>query len=207
MVSGILFHGVIEAPCPGLSGENDLQPEHFLLPSLLLWNPWVTHPAFITPQTLNCPMCNCEMCQGGWNDGRTQSMELQPRTIQDVHQEVILVSAYYTCTHRHILLAHYEAVLQLILVQIRIPFTLFHKTGFTRNLASTTLCQRGMNFYTMKSLLHEHRWKTYTIKKEAFQHYHSLGHSTDTCTTFPEFQDLNSIKDAKQQYSYKVLPD
>ena len=132
------------------------------------------------------------MYQGGWSDGSRQSLQLQSRTIQSVHQEVLLVSAYYICQNHHNLLAHDEAVLQLIPVQVELPFLLFYRTGFTRNLADAyvSFCQRGINFYTMESILYEQRWNMYVKRRNVFQQYQLLGHCSGV--TFPEFKDIST---------------
>lgn len=182
---------MIDPPTPNICTVQ-LQGEDFLFPSVLLWNPWITHPMLVNAKMLYCPNCGGELKEGNWNDGSSQSN--QPRAIHGLSNIVLLVSASYTCTNGHKLLAHDEKVLQCFPVRSVVPFILLHKTGFTRDFVDTciTMCQRGMNFYTIESLVIERRWESFARKQQMFEYYQTL--TQLVVNSFPNFKDTQSFK-------------
>jgi len=135
------------------------------LPAVILWDPYLMHSKIISPPVLKCHQCGNLMNNSYWNDGSTSTK--QPRMIHGVNDVVYLVSAVYTCDNRHKILAHDESILKL-LPQTLIPFMLSHKTGFTKDLYDmcTSFCRKGINFYSMESLLLEKRWEQYVRKQD-----------------------------------------
>ena len=67
--------------------------QEFLLPLLLIWHPARTYTHIFENQSLECPQetCNKKSVLKGWNDGH--AAHCMPRTIHDVNDVVLLVSA------------------------------------------------------------------------------------------------------------------
>jgi len=132
------------------------------LPSLMLWNPYMTHHNIFPIKCTHCGEC---MYHSYWNDGSSPTK--QPRALHGMNDVVLLISAVYSCNNRHRILAHDELVLDL-LPESSIPFCLLHQTGFTKDLVDTctTFCRQGVNFYTMETLILERRWQTFSRKQE-----------------------------------------
>ena len=80
--------------------------QEFLLPLLLIWHPALTYTHIFDNQSLECPheTCNKKSVLKGWNDGH--AVHRMPRTIHDVNDVVLLVSAIYACEDGHRILAH-----------------------------------------------------------------------------------------------------
>ena len=86
----------------------------------------------------------------------------------------------YGCVNKHKVLAHDEVILQCFTQQYLVPFVLFHRTGFTRDLADTcmALVRRGVNFHNMETIVLERRWETFSMQKAFDQHSSSNYHTT-----------------------------
>ena len=100
-------------------------------PVIILWDPYLMHPKFMTPDVLKCNQCGRTLNNSYWNDGPSSAK--QPRMIHGLNDIVYLVSAVYTCDKRHKVLAHDESILRL-LPQTLVPFILSHRTGFAKEL-------------------------------------------------------------------------
>ena len=101
------------------------------------------------------------MHESSWTDG--SSSDTQPRQLHDLDRIVLLVSVIYVCDANHRTLAHDESILKRFPTQNVIPFVLFHRTGFTRELASMcfTLISRGMSIIEVETLIIQTRWETH----------------------------------------------
>jgi len=82
---------------------------------------------------------------------------LQQRCLEHYMESMIivfLVSAVYSCEKGHKILACDEMILKKIPKSL-VPFSLLHKTGFTKNLIDiyTGFCRQGINFYSMETLI------------------------------------------------------
>ena len=152
----------------------EISEEYFHLPAVLLWHPMVTHPQFVNQRWSKCHYCGLPVHEGHWSDGSSAST--QPRTLHDISNVVLLVSAVYICENNHNILAHDETVLRNFPLQTLIPFVLLHRTGFTRELVDmcTTLVRSGVNFYTMENLILQRRWETYARKQDMFRIHQQL---------------------------------
>lgn len=137
-------------PIPSV-GDDKVDSEDFLLPSVILWNPLLSYTHIFPPGSIKCFDCGKMMHGGYWNDG--SSAARQPRTLQGIGNVVLLVSAVYVCDNRHRLLAHDKIVLDKFPTSSMIPFLLLHRTGFTRDLVDMciSVCRRGINFYNLES--------------------------------------------------------
>ena len=104
------------------------------------------------------------MHEAYWNDG--SSTAKHPRVLHGISDQVLLVSAVYSCEKRHKILAHDEIVLKQLTSHL-IPFCLLHKTSFTRELVDIcqAFCRQGINFYCMETLILEKRWESF-VRKE-----------------------------------------
>lgn len=162
------FSAVVAPPTPPF-GNPKLSVDHFNLPAVLLWNPKITHPTFVQHVLSKCQSCGSTMHEGYWNDGSSYST--QPRSLHDVGNVVLLVSAVYICENHHKTLAHDERVLQCFPSQTLIPFVLLHRSGFTRELVDicTALVRSGVNFYNMETLILQRRWETYARQQDTLR--------------------------------------
>ena len=71
-------------------------PETFLLPSVILWDPLMTLSHLLTTKIIICPHSQYEKHLTSakyWNDGKTSHQ--QPRLIHVIRDIVFLVSAVY----------------------------------------------------------------------------------------------------------------
>ena len=107
--SGQTFIAVIISPHPPNIGDPDTPSDHFFIPSIILWRPYITHSSIFPKQSILCPLCELPTQHSHWNDGSTSST--QPRLIHDLDNMVYLVSAVYTCKKKHKLLTHDEVIL------------------------------------------------------------------------------------------------
>ena len=71
--------------------------------------------------------------------------------------------------------AHDEAILKYFPIQSLVPFVLFHRTGFTRDLVNTCMAfiHKGVNFHNMESIILERRWETYALQNAYYLHTNS----------------------------------
>ena len=81
---------------------------------------------------------------------------------------VLLVGRVYRCTKGHEVLGYHPGVLEQIPVQSLIPFELWHKTGFTRELMQYifSLVMVGVSLSAVEDML----WK-----KIVLHYYHKKG--------------------------------
>jgi len=142
------------------------QPEDFLYPSIIIWNPFEDHNL---EKTIKCPQCQAYLHshEKYWADG-TQSY--QPRTLYSFDHTVLLVSRVYMCFNRQILLAHDERLHKALSKSIDIPFILQHKTGYTKEFINkvVTLSNNGMNFFKIESMCIEEHWNYHCVKEQKF---------------------------------------
>ena len=132
------------------------------LPFVILWSPYITHP---NKFPVKCVQCGEYLYHSYWNDG--SSTAKQPRMLHGISDIVLLVSAAYSCSNRHRILAHDQLILKLV-PSSNVPFCLLHQTGFTKDLVDTctTFCKQGINFYCMETLILERRWQTFARRQE-----------------------------------------
>ena len=173
IIIGRGFMGIIPLPIP-IIGDSEVQTENFYMPPVILWNPYLIYPQFITPGSIKCTICGSPLLEGYWNDGSSASK--QPRIIHGVDRMVLLVCAVYICDNRHKMVSCDEIVLKMFPLKTTIPFYLLHRTGITRDLLDTlvSLCKRGVNFYSMESYIMERRWKAYVRQQDMHQIHNSL---------------------------------
>ena len=81
---------------------------------------------------------------------------------------VLLISAVYVCEHRHKRLAHDQCILDRFPSSCMIPFILLARSGFTTSCMNTLelLCQQGMNFMKVETLLIERRLLAYKRQED-----------------------------------------
>ena len=147
-------------------GKEGVDQTYFDLPAVLLWNPYITHPQFVTSEFMKCTKCGSSMHVTYWQDGSSPTK--QPRVLHSIGRLVLLVSAVYACDNNHRVLAHDKTTLQCFPVQHLIPFVLLHRTGFTRDLVDTCMAfiRQGVNFYKMETLITERRWETFAKQQD-----------------------------------------
>ena len=132
--------------------------EYGCLPSVLLWNPLISHRLIVT---IKCPDCGSNVELKHWNDGSCPSR--QPRLLHELDRIVLLVGCVYSCPLSHVCLSHDARIIHQLPVDCEIPFVLFHRTGFTTSFAELcfNLIASGMNFYNMETMILERRWSNY----------------------------------------------
>lgn len=91
-----------------------------------------------------------------WN---VQTPGHQPRSLHDLHHNVLLVPAVYSCADGHILLSTDPSILNLFQVHEQVPFILLHRSGFLRTLAQAVInlfCE-GLNFQSIENFIAQQR--------------------------------------------------
>jgi len=143
---------------------NPPQPEDFLHPSVIIWNPFEEHKL---EKTTKCPHCQeyLHSHEKYWADG---TQPYQPRTIHSFDHTVLLVSRVYRCFSWQVLLAHDERLLQTLAKYIDIPFVLLHKTGYTKEFINkvVALCNNGINLFKIESMCIEEHWNYHCAKEQ-----------------------------------------
>ena len=169
------LHSMVEIPLP----------EHYLLPTVFIWNP-------LTYFTMQCPLCSTPLKQhnGHWADG---SISYKPRVLQSFRHIALLVSQVYVCTDNKALFVHDERLLKILPSSFEIPFILLHKTGYTKQFVEEilVLCRSGMNFYKIESMIIEARWDFYSKLEQKFWQdtlsYKASHPETLNTASFPPF--------------------
>ena len=150
------FMGIIPLPIP-IIGDSEVQTEDFYMPPVILWNPYLIYPQFITPGSIKCTICGSPLLEGYWNDGSSASK--QPRIIHGVDRMVLLVCAVYICDNRHkmvscdeiVSIENHHPILSIT------PHRYYQRPpGYIGFFVQTgcELLQHGMESYIM-----ERRWK------------------------------------------------
>ena len=146
-------------------------PDDYLLPFLIIWNPMLTYNSLFLEPGIKCPQDGCDksVITKYWNDGSTPHK--QPRIIHDTKDIVLLVSAVYMCENGHKILAHDPRILKMIPCPTMVPFVLLHQTGFTRDFVDliSLLCSSGMNFHSLETTIKRLRWENYLKRKSMYQ--------------------------------------
>ena len=171
--------------------SNPPDPCNFLLPLVLLWDPYTQ---FFPEKTFLCPhdQCGRQATTKYWNDGTLPYR--QPRTIHGVEDTILLVSAVYICDRNHKTLAHDPRVINTLSRSI-VPFVLIHRTGFHRlflNMISS-FCHNGMNFHSLEASIGEMRWENFLVRKSLYENaVEQFRHSSQDeviCKDFPSFEE------------------
>lgn len=102
------------------------------------------------------------------------------------------MSAVYECEDGHKMLAHDERILHSLSCNAMVPFVLLHKTGFTTNFVNycASLCQSGMNFHSLESVIVHRRWQHHLRKEQMYNFcmkHNSVGINDHFFPTFQEF--------------------
>lgn len=170
-------------------------PNSYVLPNALLWEPHTQLPHFFQTQFL-CPSCveqgnNNILKSSGWKDGRaTRHM---PRRIYGLAGIVLLISRVYTCRAGHEINGHDPAI--LIKCYGRIPFLLSHKTGVTRELIEmfVSMVRNGLSFAQVHDILLERLHMRHLDSETRFLEdlsSYSARHPVVLNYSFPEFSEL-----------------
>ena len=105
---GQYFIGIIHPPESFIFPPD---PQPFLLPLLIIWHPVVTYKHIFVGEELLCPHETCKKMTvlKGWH-----GPHYQPRTIHDVNDIILLVSAIYICEDGHKTFANDARILKII---------------------------------------------------------------------------------------------
>ena len=132
---------VIEPPSCNELYADGISLNDLILPRVIIWDPLTQLPV------LNrCPAEGCEknLALSVWTIG--ESKATQPRVLHDTHSMVLLVSAVYKCgNNEHTVFATDPRLIKNI-KSFQLPFTLLHRTGFTRTFIHCviSLAKEGM---------------------------------------------------------------
>ena len=133
-----------------------------------------------------CSTCGLPVSKSAWTDGATA--DTQPRSLYGIDGTVLLVSVIYTCDAHHRTLAHDATILGSFPSQNIIPFVLFHRTGFTRQLVTLcmSLAHRCMSFLEIETFLLEKRWEAHAaIQEISLLHKSEAVQDPDSHDTYP----------------------
>ena len=105
----------------------------FLVLDVLVWDP-LSH---FLDKILLCPSCNYKNTQEALHPITWKHVSNdydQPRLLYGLQNDVLLVGRVYLCRNKHQILSHDPGILCEIKENFLPPFTLFHKSGATREL-------------------------------------------------------------------------
>ena len=91
----------------------------FLIPSVILWSPYLIYTQIVPPASIKCIDCGQFMSEGYWIDG--SSAAKQPCLLHGIEKVVLMISTVHRCKNWHTILAHDEIVLQMFPSQAMIP--------------------------------------------------------------------------------------
>ncbi len=129
-----------------------------ILPYTLIWNPLTQFQPFFR-DGVQCPKVSCgsKLHLGRWNVGHSDGH--CPRFLHELNHIVILLPALYRCDNDHELLSTDPYILRQLPEEEYIPFSLFHRSGVTREFARTIigLCIQGLSFSAMERFVQTRR--------------------------------------------------
>ena len=80
------FHGIICPPIPNIGLMYIHVDDKFFLPSVILWNPLITHPNVVNSLFQTCTTCEEDITLSSWND-----QSKQPRKLQSIEGVTLLI--------------------------------------------------------------------------------------------------------------------
>ena len=177
--------------------DNFPDPNSYVLPNAILWEPHQQLPQFFQPEFL-CPICNehgkdFSLKPSGWKDGRLRRQ--MPRQIYGLSGRVLLISRVYSCSAGHEINGHDPALLAMVKSQGRIPFLLSHKTGVTRELLEmfVSMVRNGLSFSQIYDILLERLHMRHLELESRFLedlNLYSARHPIIINSSFPDFSQL-----------------
>ncbi len=125
--------------------RHDLDMSICCLPSVIVWDPLKQFPV-IFAHGINCFSCENKVSMKKWNV--CQDMSSQPRQLQDIDSVALLIGVVYACQNHHQVLSYDPRLLRLFPEHFQIPFSLTHRTGFTKNLMNFIVAhiEQGQDF-------------------------------------------------------------
>ena len=114
------------------------QPLSLFIPPVMIWSP-LEQLQLVIPNGLTCPQCgasNIKIYANGWRDGSVKRLE--PRKLHGLSSTVILVTRMYKCEYNHEIVG-YDAQILTQIPKDFIPFRLWHRTSFTKELIGSQI--------------------------------------------------------------------
>ena len=137
---------------------SDKSGANCILPPVIFWNPIQELPSVFSNEV----SCNRENYKASlkfhlWRYG--QSDRTKSRLIHGLTCDIVLVSCTYRCSYGHEVFSTDPIILDAIREKDVIPFILFHKSGFTRELVRLIISMfgQGMNLKSMKRVIQTSR--------------------------------------------------
>ena len=163
------------------------QPLSLFIPPLMIWSP-LEQLQCVLPNGLMCPQCaiaDVKIFATGWRDGSAKRLE--PRKLHGLSSAVILVTRMYKCQSNHEIVGCDADILSQIPKDF-VPFRLWHRTGFTKELINFISSQitSGVSIKTIYQQL---------IQKRHLTHYHRLRlvkQLLPDCNSIPSFEEWMS---------------
>ena len=147
------------------------QPLSLFIPPVMIWSP-LEQLQSVIPNGLMCPQCgasNVKVYANGWRDGSVKRLE--PRKLHGLSSAVILVTRMYKCEYNHEIVG-YDAQILTQIPKDFIPFRLWHRTGFTKELIDFISSQitSGVPIKTIYQQLTQKRHLTYFHRQKLVKH-------------------------------------
>ena len=160
------------------------------MPPVMIWSPLEQFQSQLA-NGLSCPSCDDgQLLQPyGWRDGSKERLE--PRKIHGIAGTILLVGRIYKCSRGHETVGYHPKVLEQIpQTNTAVPFCLWHKTGFSKQLmdvivgmvSSGISISEAHTFITMQ--FRNQFWK----RKAQFEEL-KTAHEGDGCQPFPTYEE------------------
>ena len=145
-------------------------PLMYLMPPVIIWSLLEQFP--MLKSKIFCPKCTSSGLRGtalhasGWRDEGRRS---EPRRIYGDDCVTLLVGRVYTCTKGHKIVGYHPDIIRSIPACF-LPFSLWHKTGFTKHLTQliTSLITSGTSIYGIADILFQKQAIWYCDQKKKF---------------------------------------
>ena len=155
---------------------------------IIIWSPLEQYGTHIE-SLYNCPSCTTtpsQLSPIGWNNSDGGN----PTLIHCVNTNAILISRIYSCPSHHRILGHNPDIINAFTrggLCSLVPFTLWHKTGFTTILVNyiVDMCESQLSMAQIESILTDNRIRSFYNIKEKYLHISQSKDKVD----FPEYND------------------
>ena len=165
-----------------------LEPHLFLMPPVMIWSPLEQFHSQLVNGLL-CPTCeDAQPLQPhGWRDGSKERLE--PRKIHGIAGTILLVGRIYKCTKGHESVGYNPKILEQIpLLNMVVPFCLWHKTGFSRQFMDMIvgMVSSGISISETHKFTQIQFCNQYWKGKSHFEELKNL-HGMEECPPFPAY--------------------
>ncbi len=190
-----------------------MDPMILLMPPVILWSPTEQFPHLFTRNVLVCPDCEKEgktshLTAVRWKDG-AKGQRTEPRKIHGRDGIVFLVARVYRCVNSHEILATDPRVYQkqLPLSSTLLPFSLWHITGYTRDVQSqiVLLITAGLSISAVRDTIQQQQYNTFLRSQRVYTELAQL-YTTNGQITFNDVKPFPSFEQYSSQLPKSITP-